>query len=48
MKTNIPDLSQMASEKVVSQNIKLNGQRILFDTKVLLMPTSIEKQVSDE
>jgi len=48
MNTRIPDLSHMASEEVTSKRVRLNGQQVLFDTKVVLMPTVIEKDDTDE
>lgn len=48
MKTTIPDLSTMASEEVISRKIQLNGQQILFDKKVMLMPTTLEKTDGNE
>ena len=48
METKLPDLSRMSSETLIMETILVNGQKLLFDKKVKLMPVEIEKiQIKD-
>ena len=40
----LPDLSQMSSTSLELESILVNGQKVLFDKKVKLMPVEIEKK----
>lgn len=42
--TVFPDLSQQHAAAFSEQPVKLNGQKVLFDKKVTLMPVALEKQ----
>ena len=42
MKKKLPDLSRVTSTSPELENILINGQKILFDKKVKLMPVAIE------
>ncbi|WP_156133082.1 hypothetical protein [Lacinutrix sp. Hel_I_90] len=44
METKLPDLSQMSSKTLELETVLVNGQKLLFDKKVKLMPVDIEKQ----
>ena len=44
MENKLPDLSQMSSKTLEIETILINGQKLLFDRKVILMPVEIEKQ----
>ena len=44
MENKLPDLSQMSSKTLELETILVNGQKLLFDKKVKLMPVEIEKQ----
>lgn len=45
MESRLPDVSQMSSKTLELETILVNGQKLLFDKKVKLMPVDIEKQI---
>ena len=42
--TVFPDLSQQHTTAMEAKAILLDGQKVLFDKKVMLMPTELEKK----
>lgn len=42
--TKFPDLSEQHIEALTEKTIKLDGQKVLFDKKVRLMPIALEKK----
>lgn len=44
MENRIPDLSKMSSTTLELEAVLINGQKLLFDKKVKLMPVEIEKK----
>lgn len=42
MNTRVEDMSMMTSEEIEKKEVLIDGQRILFDTRVLLVPSSVE------
>ena len=46
MKTQskFPDLSKQHSTALEKSEVKLDGQKVLFDKKVMLMPIELEKK----
>ncbi|WP_169675117.1 hypothetical protein [Flavivirga algicola] len=44
MENKIPDLSKMASTTLEMDPILIDGQKILFDKKVTLMPVTLEEK----
>ncbi len=46
MKSNniFPDLSRYQSTSLEEQPVLLDGQKVLFDKKVTLMPVALDKQ----
>lgn len=39
-----PDLSKQTSTSLESQSIVLNGQKVLFDKKVILIPVELREK----
>ena len=48
MEHKFPDLSQMSSTTLELESILVNGQKLLFDKKVKLMPVEIEKKPNED
>ena len=48
MEPKIPDLSMMSASSLELEPILLNGQTILFDKKVKLMPVEIEDKPNED
>lgn len=48
MERKLPDLSRISSETLKMETILVNGQKLLFDKKVKLMPVEIEKKQNDD
>lgn len=48
METRLPDLSKMSSTTLELETILVNGQKLLFDKKVKLMPVELEKKTSED
>lgn len=48
METKLPDLSRMSSTTLELETILVNGQKLLFDKKVKLMPVELEKKQLDD
>lgn len=44
MENRLPDLSQMSSISLELETVLVNGQKLLFDTKVKLMPVELEQE----
>jgi len=44
MENRLPDLSQMSSISLELETVLVNGQKLLFDKKVKLMPVELEKK----
>lgn len=44
MENKLPDLSQISSKTIELETVLVNGQKLLFDKKVKLMPVELEKQ----
>ena len=42
METKLPDLSKMAPSTLEMESIFIDGQKLLFDKKVTLMPAQLE------
>lgn len=47
METKLPDLSKMSSTTLDIENILVNGQKVLFDKRVKLMPVDLEKTIKE-
>ncbi len=47
MEEKIPDLSRVSSFSLEAENILLNGQKLLFDKKVKLMPVNVERKTDE-
>lgn len=39
-----PDLSTASSTALAKKTVQLNGQKVVFDKKVTLMPVTVEKK----
>ena len=44
METKLPDLSKMSSSTLEMESIYIDGQKLLFDKKVTLMPAQLEEK----
>ncbi|HKK77710.1 MAG TPA: hypothetical protein VJ953_21705 [Saprospiraceae bacterium] len=45
-KNKFPDLSKAQVQSLEERDIKLNGQKVLFDKKVSLMPVELDKKIN--
>lgn len=48
MTQQLPDLSMMSSISLEKESIDINGQKLLFDKKVKLMPVEIEERPNED
>ena len=42
-KNKFPDLSAATSTALADKTVQLNGQKVIFDKKVTLMPVKVDK-----
>ncbi|MBC9794793.1 hypothetical protein [Sinomicrobium weinanense] len=47
MENKVPDMSYMSSSTLELEPVLIDGQRVLFDEKVKLMPVTLEKKEAD-